>query len=149
MIPAVAKPPALDGATIPPKHCAMSHSDDMNMLADRVMRAIEQNDHDAVAACYAPDARIWRNFDGEEQTVPENLKTLRWLDRRLKHRKYEIVSRHAFDGGYVQQHVLTGTLTNGEAFRMPACLVVTVKDGRIARLDEYLDSAHIEPFGRL
>ena len=25
---------------------------------------------------------------------------------------------------------------------MPACLVVQVKDGRITRLEEYLDSAH-------
>lgn len=120
----------------------MSHTDDMNMLADRVMRAIERNDRDAVADCYAPDARIWHNFDGVEQTVPENLKTLAWMDGRLKNRRYEIISRHAFDGGYVQRHVLHGTLTSGNAFKMPACLVVTVKDGKIAYLAEYLDTAH-------
>jgi hypothetical protein len=32
-----------------------------------------------------------------------------------------IVSRHCFDGGYVKQYVVHGTLANGgEAFRMPA-----------------------------
>jgi ketosteroid isomerase-like protein len=28
---------------------------------------------------------------------------------------------------------------------MPLCMTVTVRDGRIARLDEYLDSAHLKP----
>ena len=120
----------------------MDAANDMNVLADRVMRAIEQGDAETVAACYAPDARIWHNFDGLEQTVEENLRTLRWIGKRLQNRRYEIVSRRAFDGGYVQQHVLHGTLNNGEAFRMPACLIVTVRDGRIVRLEEYLDSAH-------
>ena len=115
------------------------------MLADRLLRAIERGDLEAIADCYAPDARIWHNFDQHEQTVEENLRTLRWMDKRLKNRKYEVASRQSFSGGYVQQHVLTGTLADGQAFRMPACLVVTVRDGRIARLEEYLDSAHAQP----
>ncbi|MGN6515526.1 MAG: nuclear transport factor 2 family protein [Rhizomicrobium sp.] len=120
----------------------MTTANDTNMLADRFMRAIETGDPDAIRGCYAPDARIWHNFDGLAQTVDDNLKTLKWMDKRLFNRRYEIKSRHGFDGGYVQQHVLHGTLGSGAAFSMPACLVVTVKDGRIARLDEYLDTAH-------
>ena len=123
----------------------MTTPDDMNMLADRFMRAIEAGDLDAIRASYAPDACIWHNFDGLAQTVDENLKTLKWMDKRLFNRRYEIKSRHVFNGGYVQQHVLHGTLANGDAFAMPACLVVTVKGGRIARLDEYLDTAHTLP----
>ena len=126
----------------------MSTANDMNVLADRLMRAIEQSDLESARACYAPDARIWHNFDGIAQTVDENLRTLKWMDKRLTNRRYEVVSRHAFDVGYVQQHVLHGTLSNGEAFAMPACLVVTVKDGKIARLDEYLDTAHTLPLRR-
>jgi ketosteroid isomerase-like protein len=67
----------------------MNAANDMNVLADRLTRAYEQNDTDAIAGCYAPDARIWHNVDG--------------------------------------------------------CMTVTVRDGRIARLDEYLDSAHLKP----
>ena len=79
-------------------------------------------------------------------TVEEQLEVTRWLNERLKSLKYEIVSRHSFDDGYVQQYVMHGTLVNGgEAFRMPVCMNVTVRDGRIARLDEYLDSAHLKP----
>ena len=38
------------------------------------------------------------------------------------------MARYAVDGGYVQQHVLHGKLAGGGAFRMPACLIVKVKD---------------------
>ena len=81
-----------------------------------------------------------------EQTVEEQLGATRWLNEQLNNLKYEIVSRDAFDGGYVQEYVVHGTLAHGgEAFRMPLCMTVTVRDGRIARLDEYLDSAHLKP----
>ena len=124
----------------------MTTENDANGLADRITRAYEQNDVDAIAACYAPDARIWHNFDGVEQTVEDQLNATRWLNERLKNLKYEIASRHFFDGGYVQQYVVHGTLANGgAAFRMPACMNVTVRYGRIARLEEYLDSAHLKP----
>jgi ketosteroid isomerase-like protein len=123
----------------------MTDRNDTNMLADRFMRAIETGDIEAVRACYAPDARIWHNNDGLEQSVEENLKVLHWVARHLSGRRYEIRSRDVFDGGYVQQHVLHGTLNNGKPFSMPACLVVTVASGKIARLSEYLDSAHTLP----
>ena len=124
----------------------MSAAIEMNELADRLTRAYEQNDTDAIAGCYAPNARIWHNIDGLEQTVEEQLGATRWLNEQLNNLKYEIVSRDAFDGGYVQEYVVHGTLAHGgEAFRMPLCMTVTVRDGRIARLDEYLDSAHLKP----
>ncbi|HEY8950872.1 MAG TPA: nuclear transport factor 2 family protein [Rhizomicrobium sp.] len=123
----------------------MASANDTNVLADRFMRAIETGDIESVRACYAPDARIWHNNDGVEQTLEENIKVLHWVARHLSGRRYEIKSRHVFDGGYVQQHVLHGTLNNGKPFSMPACLVVTVTNGKIARLSEYLDSAHTLP----
>lgn len=123
----------------------MSTANEMNMLADRFMRAIETGDMDTVRACYAPDARIWHNNDGLEQTVEDNARVLAWVTRHLPNRRYEIKSRHTFEGGYVQQHVLHGTLNSGQPFSMPACLVVTVTNGKIARLNEYLDSAHTLP----
>lgn len=110
-------------------------------LAERFTRAIEQGDIEAVTACYAPEALIWHNFDNAEQTVEENLRVLRWMARVLPERRYDILRRVAIPGGYVQQHVLTGRQPNGAAFAMPACLVVEVRDGRIRRLDEYLDPA--------
>jgi hypothetical protein len=53
-------------------HGAMNGANEINVLADRLARAYEQNDMDAIVACYAPDARIWHNIDGVEQTVKNN-----------------------------------------------------------------------------
>lgn len=110
-------------------------------LAEKFTHAIEEGDLEGVRACYAPGAAIWHNFDNADQTVEENLKVLRWLVRALPERKYNILRRIAISGGYLQQHVLSGRRPNGEVFSMPACLVVQVADGRITRLEEYLDPA--------
>jgi uncharacterized protein len=70
----------------------------------------------------------------------------RWLGENLKDLRYEVVARHFWDDGYVQQQVVHGTLVkNGEPFAMPTCMNVTVRDGLVTRLDEYLDSAHLQP----
>lgn len=121
-------------------------------LADRfvaAIAAIAAGDQDAIRAIYAPDARIWHNTDPPGfagQTVDENLRTLQWLGRVLGDIRYDIVRREAFGAGFLQQHVLRGTVKPGGApFALPACIICTVKDGRIVQLDEYLDSAGSAP----
>jgi ketosteroid isomerase-like protein len=111
-------------------------------LAERFMGAIEFGDTETVRACYAADARIWHNFDDTEQSVDQNLKLMGWMARKLPDRHYRVLMREALKDGFVQQHVLEATLPGGSAWAMPACVIVRMKDGRITRLDEYLDSAH-------
>lgn len=108
-------------------------------LAERFFRAVARGDVDEIRAIYAPDARIWHNHDGKEQTVEENLKVLRWMSRNLPNRRYRVQRRVAIPGGFLQQHVLEGETAKGP-FAMPACIVA---EGRITRLEEYLDSASI------
>ena len=115
----------------------------MTELADRLFAAIEAGDLDAVRALYAPDAAIWHNTDGAEQTVEQNLRVLRWVVDHLADRRYEEVRRSPTATGFVQQHVLRCTRADGTRVEVPACLVVTCAEGRITRLEEYLDSAHI------
>ena len=110
-------------------------------IAERFFRAIEVGDVAAIRAIYAPDAVIWHNNDSREQTVDENMRVLGWVSRNLKNRHYRVTRRVAIPGGFLQQHVLEAETANGP-FAMPACIVVEIKDGRISRLDEYLDSAH-------
>ena len=110
-------------------------------LADRFIGAIEAGDVDAVRAAYAPDARIWHNHDEIEQTADENLKVLAWMDRTISNRHYRIVRREALADGFFQQHVLEASLPDGTPWTLNACVVVRIKDGKITRLDEYLDSA--------
>lgn len=95
-----------------------------------------------VEAIYADDATIWHNFDKVNQTRADNIKTLLSLHRSLTNMRYEEVRRTIVDDGYYQQHVLRGTAKNGE-LDLPAALRVYVSDGRITRLEEYLDTAQV------
>jgi ketosteroid isomerase-like protein len=112
---------------------------DMLELAGRFIHAVEVGELEAVRACYAADARIWHNFDDVEQTVEENMKVLEWMKRKTTRRTYEVTRLEEIAGGYLQQHVLRMQKPDGTEIAMPACLIVTVKDGRITRLEEYLD----------
>ncbi|MFM7686912.1 MAG: nuclear transport factor 2 family protein [Actinomycetota bacterium] len=112
----------------------------MHELADRLLAAIGAGDAEAVRAIYAPDAELWHNFDQRNQTVDENLATLADLHRRLADIRYTEIRRFLAPDGFVQQHVLTGTAKGG-ALHMPAMIRFWVADGRITRLEEYLDTA--------
>jgi ketosteroid isomerase-like protein len=116
-------------------------SNEVLAFAERFVSAIEGGDVEAVRACYAPDAKIWHNNDGLEQTVDQNIKVLNWFMRKLPDRQYRIVRREALSDGFLQQHVLEAILPDGRPFKMSACCVIRMKDGVITRLDEYIDSA--------
>jgi hypothetical protein len=61
-------------------------------------------------------------------------------------RRYEILDRQFFDGGFVQQHVLHADGTNGESIQLRVCIVIKVgADGSITRIDEYFDPADMAP----
>lgn len=110
-------------------------------FAKRFVDAIQAGDTAAVRACYAPDAKLWHNNDGIEQTVDQNMKVLDWFIRTLPDRNYRVLRREALPDGFMQQHVLEATLPDGTKWAMDACVVVRMKDGVITRLDEYIDSA--------
>jgi ketosteroid isomerase-like protein len=120
-------------------------------FAERFVGAIQTGDTAAVRACYAPDAKLWHNNDGIEQTVDQNMKVLDWFIRTLPDRNYRVLRREPLPDGFLQQHVLEATLPDGSKWAMDACVVVRMRDGLITRLDEYIDSAKsgaLRAFGR-
>ena len=112
-------------------------------VAERLFAAIEAGDIDAVRDLYAPDAVVWHNTDGVEQDVEANLATLRWCADNLGGMRYADVRRRIDDDGFVQQHVLVAGGRSGTPVEVPACIVATIRNGRISRIDEYLDSAQV------
>lgn len=115
-------------------------------FATRFFDAIERGDIDTVRHSYTPDVGIWHNFDDKVQTRDENLATLTGMVGRISDRVYSDRQLEVFDGGFVQQHVLWGTRKDGKRVSLPAALICRMRDGRIARLDEYIDSAHVAVF---
>lgn len=114
-----------------------------NAIAERLFAAIEAGDIDAVRSLYAPDVAVWHNHDGLVQGLDDNLRVLGWMSKHVPGARYTDVRRSSTDTGFVQQHVLVATNRAGREVAVPACIVAEIADGRITRLDEYLDSAHI------
>ena len=126
-------------------------ADEILAFAKRFVDAIQAGDVATVRACYAPDAKLWHNTDGIEQTVDQNMKVLDWFIRTLPDRNYRVTRREALSDGFLQQHVLEATLPDGTRWAMDACVVIKIENGLITRLDEYLDSAQsakLRSFGR-
>lgn len=114
-------------------------------IADRLFNAITAGDIDAVAELYHPDIVVWHNSDGMDQTAQDHLIILRWVSRNIGELRYEDIRRSETPAGFVQQHVMRGIAPNGTPIEVPACIVCSVENGKITRLDEYLDAAHTAP----
>ena len=114
-------------------------------VARRLMTAIQAGDVAAVGALYADDMVGWRNFDRRELGKPAMLRVIEFLAKEVRDLRYDAIRVDPTPSGYVQQHVLHATAPDGTRIESPACLVVEVRDGRIRRLEEYLDSAAIAP----
>lgn len=115
-------------------------------LARRFFRAIEDGDTRAIVECWTPDIRVWHSFDTVELGAADAMAALGWFFSALPDRRYEVASLDAFEGGFVQRHTLVGRLANGQRLEWPACAVCRVNEGRIARLDEYMDSRQLSLF---
>ena len=118
----------------------METSNEALTVARKFVAALNVADVGVVRETYAPDARIWHNFDDKLQSVDENIETMHWVHSKLSKLDYDVQKLIAIPGGFLQQHILRGTLASGEAFAMHACVICKVEDGRITELEEYLDT---------
>jgi ketosteroid isomerase-like protein len=115
-------------------------------VANRLFGAIEQGDFDAVSAMWTDDVLVWHSGDAADNDRVRALKVIRWFMRVTSARRYEILDRQGFDGGFVQQHVLHADGVNGESIALRVCIVIKVgADGLITRIDEYFDPADMAP----
>ena len=108
-------------------------------LAHALFDALEAGDVDAVADCYAPAMTMWANFTMQETTREENLQAIEAGKAMLRRRTYDDRQIHTFADGFVARYTCTVVTHGGKRVPLSACLVGTVHDGKIVRLDEYLD----------
>ncbi|MET8983145.1 hypothetical protein ABZX85_46990 [Streptomyces sp. NPDC004539] len=115
----------------------------LERLAAAFADAFTEGDVDALTSLLDPGAVIWHNHDRSSQSVAE------WLGlathvRAVMRIRYDDIRRHYFQDGWVQQSVVRSTSLDGaELGAVEAVFVALVRDARIVRLDEYLDSAQI------
>src|SRR6476659_7407183 len=106
------------------------NADAIRKLANDFLDAIERGDIEKVQAIYAPDAVVWHNTDNIAQPVADNLATLTNFIKYVPERRYAERRIEAFDGGFVDQHLLKGKLASGKEVSMAAVLICKVVNGR-------------------
>jgi nitroreductase/ketosteroid isomerase-like protein len=92
---------------------------------------------------YTADATGWHNVDDRTTRLadaPDDAMTA--LFRLVPDAGPENVRVEEWSDGFLIRYVMGGTLPAGGRLHAPACVVATVRDGRIAAIEEYLDSAH-------
>lgn len=125
----------------------MDSEDEIAAMAKRFFDAIEAGDIETMTNSFTPDAEIWHNTDELIVTRDQTAATLTGMVARIKDREYADRQLTVFPGGFVQQHVLKGKRVHDDgAVRLPCAIICKVEGGKITRLDEYFDSAHVAEF---
>ncbi len=115
-------------------------------VADRLFDAIERADTAYIERLWDDDVLVWHSGDREDNDRPRALRVIYWFIKRTTERRYEILDRQLFDGGFVQQHILHAHCRNGGSIAMRVCIVIKLAaNGLISRIDEYFDPAEMAP----
>lgn len=118
-------------------------SSDIQQVVDEFYSAIERNDFATVGALYAGDLKLWRSFDLVVQNKQEQMETLSALNARWVS-KYLVIERHIIGEHVVQRHeVILSEADGAIAHRLQAAAFLTIRDGQVHELDEYLDSRDV------
>jgi hypothetical protein len=95
---------------------------------------------DAMVATYAPGAIVWHNYDRKEVDAIENMAAVGMLTHIVRDMSMDHLRVEEFPGGFVYQFALKGTvIANGNPFEMHNVIIASVTDGKITRIDEYVD----------
>lgn len=111
-------------------------------LCNRFFDAYQDRRVDVLAQIYAPDCVVWHNvFGGREMSGQDNLAALPASYETQRRRTYNDRVINTFDGGFVIQYTLHGVQHSGHQGTLWICIVGLCSDGKITRIDEYMDSS--------
>jgi ketosteroid isomerase-like protein len=113
-------------------------------VADRLTAAFAAKDIQALTALYADGMSVWHNYDRAAKTKAVNLQMVAGFFASFHAVAYTQIKRQYSDSGFTQEHIIVARGADGAVVgELPACVVVTVADGQICWISEYIDSAQI------
>jgi ketosteroid isomerase-like protein len=121
---------------------------ELRVLCHRFFDALERADIDTIAKLYAPGMQLWVNVTGKEISADENLAVLRDGAKLHRRRTYDDRTINTFDTGFVVQYSVNVVAHSGKRTSLSACVIAQCRDGKITRLDEYLDAGKFAPRAR-
>jgi ketosteroid isomerase-like protein len=120
----------------------MANVESVNRIMDAFNQAFNSGDPAAAERCFADGAIVWHNIDGIELTVQGMIGGMKTFVHLMPIRRVEVQQRYVLEDICVQQHAIVGHNSRGQAVRLLSCIVCRfAADGKIERIDEYLDSA--------
>lgn len=114
-----------------------------NKVADELFRAVTAGDMDSVGRLYAEDIAVWHNYNNIVQSRAENLQLLSNIPNIFDTLNYANIRRHPIEGGIVQQHDLVVRHKDGRDVTVHVCMILSIKEGKVTRIEEYLDIAQL------
>ena len=114
---------------------------ELRELCHAYFDAIEGRDLDRVAELCAPEFSFWVNLTGAESSREQSLETLRGGYALHRRRTYDDRRIDTFETGFIARYSVNVVTHGGHRASIWACVVAQCKDGRITRIDEYLDSS--------
>lgn len=115
-------------------------------LGERFAAALAAGDIAALDAMFTRDFEVWYNFSDETLGREQALKFFASYFTAVQVR-FRDVRRLPTPDGWVQQHRVDARGADGLRIEnLPAIIVFTLRDGKIARIEEYLDSAQTGGF---
>lgn len=113
-------------------------------VADRLFGAIEDSDVAGVEQLFGPRIAVRKTGDDRDNDRRRSVRIIGWFIDSTSARRYEVLDRQVFEGGFVQQHILHAHGHRGAVVAMRVCIVIKVgADGLITRIDEYFDPADL------
>ena len=109
-------------------------------FVDALANHMETGDETAIRAVLAPDAVFWHNHDDVDMNVEDGLKGVAMLRTIVDGLKLEVVSEEPVPDGVVIQTIFRATVKHsGKELAGRNCIFLREKDGKLARLEEYVD----------
>ena len=110
-------------------------------LCNAFFDAYQDRRVDILERVLADDCIIWHNVFGRETTKQDNLSKYYDSYRGQRRRTYNDRIINTFHDGFVIQYQLGGVQNSGHKGSLWICIVGKVRDGRITRIDEYMDTS--------
>jgi ketosteroid isomerase-like protein len=108
-------------------------------IIDRFFGTMQTCDTAMLCDCLTADAIVWHSYDRVPMQRDDVVKAWDTIATNFTECSVTDVRRQPTPGGYVQQHLFVIRLKDGTRKAWPVCIVVQVREGKIARLDEYID----------
>jgi hypothetical protein len=111
---------------------------DAGAIVDKLIDAVQRNDVAAISLIYADDIAIWHSFSNISVGKEAGISGLKSL-ANFEAFSYEVIERFVAGSRVFQRHILKIITREGVSADIPVAAFITVADGKIVRIYEYMD----------